>query len=99
MNPADTETFTAFFLDATFWVSVVFFVRVGMLLGHVDFHQQSRMAVASDSLVHRRESIFGAEVNVSPSLDQHPDGLASTRFTLHGEGQGSFCEENKHTTH
>lgn len=62
-------------------------------------HQQSRMPVASDSLVHRRESIFRAKVNVSPSLDQHSDGLASAGFTLHGEGQGSFCQENTHTPH
>lgn len=101
MNPADTETFTGFFLDALLGAGMVFFVccvGFGVLLGDVDVHQQSRMAVASDSLVHRRESIFGAEVNMSPSLHQHPDGLASTGFTLHGKGQGSLCQENKHTT-
>lgn len=73
--------------------------RVRVLEGHMYVHQQSRMAVASDSLVHRRESVFGAEVNMSPSLDQHSDGLTSTGFTLHGKGQGSFCQRNKHTTH
>lgn len=65
----------------------------------MDVHQQSRVPVASDSLVHRRESVFGAEVNMSPSLDQHPDGLTSAGFALHGKGQGSFCQKNKHTTH
>lgn len=57
------------------------------------------MTVASDSLVHRRESVSGAEVDVRPSLHQHSDGLASAGLTLHGEGQRRFCQENKDTAH
>lgn len=57
------------------------------------------MAVASDSLVHWRESVFGAKVNMSPSLHQHSDGLTSTGFTLHSKGQGCFCQKNKYITH
>lgn len=49
------------------------------------------MAVAPHGLVHRREPIFGAEVDVSPSLHQDPDGLAAAGLTLHSEGQGRLC--------
>lgn len=65
----------------------------------VRVHQQSRVAVAPDSLVHWRESVFGAKVNVSPSLHQHSDGLTSTGFTLHSKGQGCFCQRNRYITH
>lgn len=55
------------------------------------------MAVAPHSFVHRRESVFGAEVNVSTSLHQDADGLTSTRLTLHRQGQGSLWQTHTHT--
>lgn len=73
--------------------------QVRISVGHMYVHQQSRMTVASDSLVHWRESIFGAKVNMSPSLHQHSDGLTSTGFTLHSKGQGCFCQKNKYIAH
>lgn len=69
-----------------------------IFVGRMYVHQQSRMTVASDSLVHWRESIFGAKVNMSPSLHQHSDGLTSTGFTLHSKGQGCFCQKQIHYT-
>lgn len=48
------------------------------------------MAVASNSFVYWCESIFGTEVNMSPSVHQDPDGLTSTWLTLHRQGQSSL---------
>lgn len=53
----------------------------------VSVHQQGRVAVPSNTLVKRCESIFGTEVNVSPSVHQDPDGLPSTWLTLHCQRQ------------
>lgn len=83
---------------STFCIGI-FCNQTGVFVGRMHVHQQSRVTVASDSLVHWRESIFGAKVNMSPSLHQHPDGLTSTGFTLHSKGQGCFCQKNKYITH
>lgn len=76
----------------------IFCHQTWIFVGRMYVHQQSRVTVASDSLVHWRESIFGAKVNMSPSLHQHSDGLTSTGFTLHSKGQGCFCQKQIHYT-
>ena len=63
---------------------------------HVSVYQQGCMAVASNSLVYRCEPVFGAEVDVSPALHQDPDGLTSTRLTLHRQGQRSLWQTHTH---
>lgn len=62
----------------------------------MNVYQQGCMAVASHSFVYGCESIFGAEVNVSTSLRQDPDGLTSTRLTLHRQGQSSLWRTHTH---
>lgn len=82
-----------------FCTPLLFCYQTWTFVGRMCVHQQSRVTVAPDSLVHWRESVFGAKVNMSPSLHQHSDGLTSTGFTLHSKGQGCFCQKNKYITH
>ena len=69
-------------------------------------YQQGGVAVATDRLVQRGESVFGAEVDLRPSLRQHAYGLASSWLTLHRQRQGRLCggahrpvSTPTHTTH
>lgn len=59
-------------------------------------YQQGGVAVSPDGLVHRRQSVFGSEVDVGAALHQHPDGLAAGRLALHRQRQRRLCrtEEN-----